>query len=242
VFPGHPALQPPPGRCGDGMIEEDLFSFYLRTKKDLSDTNDRFYERLKEAPLNTKTQLRILCGDDEECMSEVIRLLLRLLPNDEIPSFASMLDGFQKKVRRTKAKGEFQQRKRERERRKKLIEKIEREFKDFDTKSLRELADKMNSYDPDGDHEPVSLLSELITKASKPGKTNVMFNGVICRIYEISRKATDNSNNFTFTYIAKLLTSFKIKKTKGNNYTVNDIYGVIHRNCPRKTLTASKSL
>lgn len=203
------------------MINQDLLSWYVKNSLEDIDPEASTYDHLRKAPLKSIQQIERLCNKDPHCMMEIIRLLVKV-------PLSKKVDTFQKKYRRKKRKNSLQIK--QRERKKWLDKRIEAiamvydldkniDYEALSTKAHRRVAE---IFDP-------TVLTALSHKVYSPGKTNLLFNGLIFKIYEISRRSADEklSDNLIYKTIAALFSSLKIKNTKGSLYSRQSIYNIV---------------
>ena len=204
------------------MKDEDLFEFYLRKRPDAVGPKNRFWEILKSTPPQALFQLRNLCDRNEKCMVDVICHLVDIPADRE-------LDPIFKEARRTKNIKAFKKNKREEQKLTKEFIKaadiLSRYDRTIDLRKALELA--IREWDRNVGRHMVVQISKL---ASRPSQDDILFNETICEIYKVARRASNNNtDNYIFENMAKLLTSLKLKTKAGGEYRRNNIYNIVKR-------------
>ena len=178
---------------------------------------------LEKASMQTLRHLRELCRGKEEVMVQVLQLFMSL------PGARERWD--QEKINRR-----VDNRKRdqdERQMKEKLYKKISKTIKEASKLNPRIDPDKL---EPTA-HEMVNeVLSEdwpVLGNRSPTGKP--LFNRIIGLIFVLCRRLSEPSekkNHAIHGLIVKILASFKIRNSKGKNYSIRDIHRFVKERLP----------
>jgi len=203
-------------------MSQELYEFYLRhTSETVDNPDDPFYQPLRDAAFKAFNQLKKLCDADETTMAKVLRLLLRL-------KVARKLDNYQRSYRREPRKRLLQQYTPSENRARGKYENFAMEHFPGNTSiaDARKWASTMTTKTIYG-----GILNQISMR--RPGnltKENKIFNGFLRVVFNVTRETNgESTDNALLELIAKLLTSFQIRKKRGTDYLWQDLIKIIRK-------------